>query len=157
MRYFLLNILLALAWAALTGDFSPINLLGGFVFGYAGLWVMQFVMKSSSYFVKIPQVILFILYYTTELVKANVRMAYHVLAPADKMHPGIIGIPLDITSDVQITLLANMITLTPGTLTLDVSTDRKVLYVHSIQVTSAEDFIDEIKSGFERKVLEVTG
>jgi multicomponent Na+:H+ antiporter subunit E len=157
MKYFLLNVLLALAWAALTGDFSLINFVAGFIFGYITLWVMQFVMKSSSYFTKMPEIITFVGHFLVELVKANLRMAYHVLAPLDKMKPGVIGIPLDITTDAQITMLANMITLTPGTLSLDVSTDRKVIYVHNVYVTSPEEFRREIKEGFERKVLEVTG
>lgn len=156
MIYFLLNVLLALAWAALTGKMSPENLVAGFIFGYAALWIMQFVMQSSSYFGKVPQVIWFVPYFLWELVKANVRMAYHVLMPLDTLKPGVIGIPLDITTDAQITMLANMITLTPGTLSLDVSTDRRVLYVHSFVVDNPEAFRQEIKSGFERKVLEVT-
>jgi multicomponent Na+:H+ antiporter subunit E len=157
MKYFLLNVLLALAWTALTGDFSLINFIAGFIFGYVALWVMRFVMKSSSYFTKMPQIVTFTGHFFVELIKANLRMAYHVLAPADKMRPGIIGIPLDITTDAQITLLANMITLTPGTLSLEVSTDRTVIYVHNVYVTSPEEFRREIKEGFERKVLEVTG
>ena len=156
MKPLLINILLALVWAALLGDFSAINLLFGFALGYAALWFMRDIMGFSSYSVKIAHVISFTVYYTWELIKANVRMAYSVLAPNNKMKPGIVGIPLDITTDAQIWLLANMITLTPGTLSLDVSTDRRVLYVHSIYVTDPEDFRREIKDGFERKVLEVT-
>lgn len=156
MVYFLLNVLLALAWAALTGDFSPINLVAGFVFGYAALWFMKFIMPFSTYFAKVPQVISFVLMFGWEIIKANLRMAYYVLAPIDKMNPGVIGIPLDITNDLQITMLANMITLTPGTLSLEVSTDRQVLYVHNVQVTDPDAFRQEIKEGFERQVLEVT-
>ena len=156
MKPFLINVLLALVWAALLGDFSVVNLLFGFALGYVALWFMQPIMGSSSYSLKVWHVINFTVYYSWELIKANVRMAYSVLAPNNKMRPGIIAIPLDITSDFQITLLANMITLTPGTLSLDVSTDRRVLYVHSIYVTNPEEFRREIKEGFERKVLEVT-
>lgn len=156
MRFLLLNILLSLAWGALTGDFSPQNLLAGFIFGLVALWVMRFVMKSSGYFSRMPKVLLFVPYFLWELVKANLRMAYHVLMPLRLMRPGVIGIPLDITSDTQITLLANMITLTPGTLSLEVSTDRRVLYVHSIIVDDPEAFRRSIKEGFERKILEVS-
>jgi multicomponent Na+:H+ antiporter subunit E len=53
-------------------------------------------------------------------------------------------------------MLANMITLTPGTLSLEVSTDRQVLYVHNVHVTDPDAFRQEIKEGFERQVLEVT-
>ena len=57
--------------------------------------------------------------------------------------------------DAEITLLANLITLTPGTLSVDVSDDRKYLYVHSIDCSDVEALIDDIRNGFERKILEV--
>ncbi|MEP3300463.1 MAG: Na+/H+ antiporter subunit E, partial [Roseibium sp.] len=55
----------------------------------------------------------------------------------------------------EITMLANLITLTPGTLSVDVSEDRKTLYVHCIDVPDPQATIDDIKNGFERKILEV--
>ena len=72
------------------------------------------------------------------------------------MKPGIVKIPLDARSDLEITLLANLISLTPGTLSLDVSDDRKVLYVHAMYVNDREDFVASIKNGFERRILEIT-
>ncbi len=154
MKVFILNVFLALAWAALLGEFTVINLVAGFVLGYIALWVMQFVMGGSSYFVKVRQIITLAFVFFWALIIANLRVAYSVLAPSSKMHPGIVGIPLDIKSDFEITLLANMITLTPGTLSIDVSTDRRVLYVHGMHVYDLEEFKREIKEGFERRVKE---
>jgi multicomponent Na+:H+ antiporter subunit E len=71
------------------------------------------------------------------------------------MTPAIVAIPLDIDSDGEITLLANMITLTPGTLSLDVSDDRRFLYVHGMHIKDIEAFKQEIKGGFEVIVREV--
>lgn len=155
MKIFLLNIVLALAWAALTGSFTEINLLIGFVIGYLMLWVMQSVTGSSSYYVKVPQVISLVAFFLWQLILANLRVAYSVLAPPSQMRPGIVAIPLDIEKDEEITLLANLITLTPGTLSLDVSDDRRVLYVHSMHVYDLEKFRHDIKKGFEQKVREV--
>ncbi len=155
MRLFLLNILLAITWAALLGEFTATNLLAGFVFGYLMLWVMQYVMEASNYSVKVLQIISFAAYFLWELLWANLRVAYNVLAPYDRMRPGIIAIPLDIETDVEITLLANLITLTPGTLSLDVSDDRRTLYIHNIYVSTLEDAKLDIKQGFERKIREV--
>ncbi|MCB0192935.1 MAG: Na+/H+ antiporter subunit E [Anaerolineae bacterium] len=155
MGIFLLNILLALAWAALLGEFSGINLLAGFLLGYFALWLGQFVMGTSSYFVKLRQVIELFALFIWELIKANLRVAYSVLAPFSSMRPGIIAVPLDLKTDLGITTLANMITLTPGTLSVDVSDDRKVIYVHGMHVDHLEDFKHDIKDGFERKVKEV--
>lgn len=71
------------------------------------------------------------------------------------MKPGIVKVPLDAKSDIEITLLANLISLTPGTLSLDVSNDRKVLYVHAMYISDKEKFINDIKQGFERRLLEI--
>lgn len=152
---FLLNILLALAWTALTGQFDPINFMSGFILGYLALWLMQRVVGPSNYFKKVYQVISFVLFFVVALVQANLRVAYEVLTLAHTMRPGIVAIPLDVKTDAAITLLANLITLTPGTLSLDVSADRRVLYVHTMYVDDVEQFRREIKEGFERRVMEV--
>jgi multicomponent Na+:H+ antiporter subunit E len=155
LNYIILNLLLSAAWAALTGEFTPGNLAGGFVMGYVVLWLARGALGQSSYFVKVPQVIAFIGYFLWELVKANVRVAAEVLTPGHQMRPAIVAIPLDLRSPLAITLLAQMITLTPGTLSLDVSSDRRVLYVHSMYVDDIDAFRRSIKDGFERRLLQV--
>lgn len=71
--------------------------------------------------------------------------------------PAIVAVPLDVEGDFSVTLLANVISLTPGTLTLDVSDDKRVLYIHSMYGGDDPDAVRrEIKSGLERRVLEVT-
>ena len=77
------------------------------------------------------------------------------MTPQQRMRPAIVAIPLDVRRDFEITLLANLITLTPGTLSLDVSSDKRVLYVHSMYVDDIDAFRREIKNGFERRVKEL--
>ena len=67
----------------------------------------------------------------------------------------VIEVPIEAKTDLEITLLANLITLTPGTLTLDVAPDRKSLYVHAMFVDDPEQIRAEIKNGMERRLLEV--
>ncbi|AHB47638.1 sodium:proton antiporter [Hyphomicrobium nitrativorans NL23] len=76
-----------------------------------------------------------------------------VLDPRRPLRPAIVAVPLDVKSDAGITLLANMITLTPGTTSLHVSEDRKTLYVHAMN--ASESTVADIKAGFEAKVREV--
>jgi multicomponent Na+:H+ antiporter subunit E len=155
MKIFLLNVVLALVWVALLEQFTVTNFFAGFVLGYCMLWIVQPVMSSSNYFTKVRRIIGITTLFTKELILSNLRVAYSVLASPNTMAPGIVAIPLDIKSDAEITLLANMITLTPGTLSLDVSDDRRVLYVHGMHVSDLEQFRHDIKSGFETKVREV--
>ncbi|MDR7417864.1 MAG: Na+/H+ antiporter subunit E [Armatimonadota bacterium] len=151
----LTNVLLALAWAALTGHFSLLNLALGFGLGYALLYVATRAGAGTGYFAQVWQVVGFVAFFLWELLLANLRVAYHILAPLERMRPGIVAIPLDLRTDAEITALANLITLTPGTLSLDVSTDRRVLYVHALRIEDAESFRRDIKAGFERRVREV--
>ncbi|MCH8555047.1 MAG: Na+/H+ antiporter subunit E [Schleiferiaceae bacterium] len=152
---FLMNILLALIWAALTGSFGYINIGFGFFVSYGILWVITRGRDDVNYFSKAPQVVSFLLFFIKELVKANIQVAYDVITPKDHMKPGIVAVPLEAKTAMEITLLANFITMTPGTLSLDVSTDRKVLYIHAMYVEDKQAFIDEIKNGFERRLLKI--
>lgn len=150
------NIFLAAVWAAVTGHVTVTNLAEGFVLGYVILWVVQrAVGPSSSYFRKMRQIAGFAAFYVWELILANLRVAYDVATPSYHMRPGIIAVPLDRLSDVEITLLANLITLTPGTLSLDVSADRRVLYIHAMYIDDVERVRAHIKQGYERRVVEL--
>jgi multicomponent Na+:H+ antiporter subunit E len=91
-----------------------------------------------------------------ELLLANLRLACDVLTPGYHLRPGVVAVPLDARTDTEITLLANMITLTPGSFSLDVSADRRVLYVHVMYLDEdVDEFRRRIKNGFERRILEV--
>jgi multicomponent Na+:H+ antiporter subunit E len=87
-------------------------------------------------------------YFLWEVFRANLRVGYDVLTVKHYMRPGILAIPLEARTDAEITLLANLITMTPGTLTLDVSSDRKVLFVHAMYLGEIEAF-----KKFERRLL----
>ena len=97
----------------------------------------------------------FLFFFLWELVKSNLRVAVDVVTPKHRMKPGVVAVPLDVDKDEEITLLANLISLTPGTLSLDVSDDKKVLYVHAMYVEDPEAFRKEVKEGFERRVKEL--
>ena len=153
---FLANLLLTFIWVALTGSFTFANILFGFIFSYFVLFIITRGSGRARYFRLVPKLIGFFFYFLYQLIKANVQVAWEVGTPKLHMTPGIVGVPLDVQSDAQITLLANMITLTPGTLSLDVSEDKKVLYVYSMYITNREDFVKEIKDGFEKRILEIS-
>jgi multicomponent Na+:H+ antiporter subunit E len=86
-----------------------------------------------------------------ELVIANFRVATDVLR-GNGIEPAVVAIPLDVTSDGAILLLSMLINITPGSVTIDLSDDRKTLYVHVMHMKSPEETRQEIKGGFERRV-----
>ena len=77
-----------------------------------------------------------------------------VLSPKMDLKPGIFAYPLKVDRDFEITLLANLITLTPGTLSVDVSDDRRILYVHALDCSDPDQTRRDIAEGFERKIME---
>jgi multicomponent Na+:H+ antiporter subunit E len=151
----LVNVLLAIAWSALTGKFGVVDLGFGFALGFGILWIAAGRGSGAAYFRGVPRTVGFVLYALWELLLANLKVARLVLTPRIRLRPGIVAVPLDLRTDAEITTLANLITLTPGTLSLDVSHDRRVLYVHAIEVVDPEEFRRETKRGFERAVAEV--
>mgnify|MGYP000227023876 CR=1 FL=1 len=151
---FLINILLALAWGAVTGSFSEVNLAFGFILGFGALYLIREQVGTAAYFHRFSKALGLAILFVYELVLSAWRVAMIVLRPKIELQPGIIAFPLTVDRDFEITMLANLITLTPGTLSVDVSEDRKTLYVHCIDVPDPQATIDDIKNGFERKILE---
>lgn len=147
------NIVLAAVWAALAGGFTGANLAVGFVVGWAVLgftWGFR-----RSYFRKAPLLARFLGFYLWELLLANVRVAFDVATPRHRSRPAVLEVPLEAKTDLEIMLLTNLITLTPGTLALDLADDRRTLLVHAMFVEDPARFTASIKDGLERRLLEV--
>lgn len=147
------SILLALAWAALQGEITLANLLVGYGFGYIILALLaKGGVMPSSLASRTARAAGLAGFFARELVLANVRVAVDVLRPRTGIRPAVIAIPLDVTRDGEILLLSMLINITPGSVTIDLSDDRRTLYVHVMHMKTAEESRREIKEGFERRV-----
>lgn len=155
VKQFLMNLLLAFIWVALTGSLYFSNFYFGFLLGFFILWLMNRSEEDHRYFSRVPKIISFILYFIYELAKANIQVAYDVMTPKFFMKPGIIRYPMNARSDFEINMLSTVISLTPGTLIMDISEDKTVLYIHVMYIKDKDKFIRQIKNGFERRLLEV--
>lgn len=151
-----LNLILAFVWAGLLGSLNLETFVSGLLVSYFLLHVVTRGRPGhDAYFGRVPRFLRFVLYYLWEMVKSNAMIAYDVLTPTHHMKPGVVAIPLDAKTDIEITALANLITMTPGTLSLDVSPDRRTLYVHAMYIHDAEALRRDIKDNLERRVLEL--
>lgn len=173
MRYFLIRMmLLTLAWAVLQGSFSLVNLLIGAILSIVLLWFLRPLYEdtwSSSEPVTFRStveqakqffwVIELLAYFVYELVLSSVQVAAAVLRPNMRLTPGVVALPLDAKSDLEITVLANLISLTPGTLSLEVAPDKTKLYIHSMFVEGEEaaETSAYIKRTLERRVIRALG
>lgn len=164
-----LNFILALTWMILQRSFTFSDFIVGFSLGFAVITIAQVALREQlletanfqrrqdigRYPLIVWKVFGFILFAFWSIIKANIDVARIVLRPQLNINPGIIAVPLDVRSEIGITLLANLITLTPGTISIDISTDRDTLYVHCIDIQDADALRADIKQSFERRVMEL--
>ncbi len=155
MNIFALNVVLAVAWAALTGNISLPNILIGFALGSAALYVTRPLYPGCDrYFTRGSSWLRLILMFHWELVLGSIQVVIDVLTPQHRSRPGIISVPLDTHREMAILVLTNYISLTPGTLCLDVSDDCRTLYIHAMFTEDPDAIRRGIKDGVERRVKE---
>lgn len=158
----LYNLLLALAWVLITGRYTPVDFAFGFALGYVVLWAGQRALgreddERSQYFTRVFAVLTLAWVFVVELVLSGLRVAWVVLQPRPRVHPGILALPIQVGSAAELTVLASLLTLTPGTLTVDVSEDRSLLYVHVFDVADPEALRRDIQERFVRRVRAAMG
>ncbi len=136
----LLNILLAFVWGAVNASLAPSTLVVGFIFGYLVILLFDGLLGGDGrYGFRFFYWIRLTLWLLREIVLSSFRVAWTVLSPSLKdVNPGIFGIPLDVETDASITLMANLISLTPGTLSIDISHDRKTIYIHDMYIDDGD-------------------
>ncbi|MFS0780344.1 Na+/H+ antiporter subunit E [Bacillus sp. 1P06AnD] len=152
----LLNVFLALIWMFLSTSTQPSSFIAGYLLGLLILIGFRRFFRSTFYLVRIWAVVKLIFIFFKELILSNIAVLKVILRPKLDMNPGIFALKTELKSDWEITLLANLITLTPGTLVVDVSDDNSTLYVHAMDIQDVQDEIDGIKNTFEKAIMEVS-
>lgn len=154
---FLLNLVLAVVYVALVAEMSYFNFIAGFVVGYIVIWVYGLSKPDGPrYNQRVFQFIRFVGYFLWILTKANLQIAWEIITPKLNQTPRIIRYPVEGFTDVEITTLANLITLTPGTLVVDVSDDNNWLYIHCMYAREPEVAVaglDELATRMRQEVF----
>ena len=156
-------IVLALIWASLQGSFGISDLLFGLLLGgLVNVFAQPIFDRSEdksafegvSVLYRLYRFFVLLLVFLRELAVSSLTVARIVVAPSLDIRPAVVEYPLDVKTQREITALANLISLTPGTLSLDVSADRRHLYIHSMSVDTEDgrELIDDIKTSLERQV-----
>lgn len=135
-------------------DYVSVTILS-FIASFVVLWLLSYLF-SRKYFNRIINFFYLIIYFNKEFIKANLKLSYEIISVRFYLEPAVIAVPLDIKADLGIMILANLITLTPGTLSLEISDDRKYIYVHTLYMEGGiERFKNKIKRGFEQKIIAI--
>ncbi|MEO1192656.1 MAG: Na+/H+ antiporter subunit E [Pseudomonadota bacterium] len=154
MNLYILNGGLALGWSALMGNFTLSSLTVGFILGYFALLLARPLFGETTYFERIWYILRLAFLFVYELIVSSLQVVWDVVTPTHLSRPGIIAMPLAAKGEGEILLVANLISLTPGTLSLDVSDDQETLYVHGMFVDDPDALRAELKNGMERWVME---
>ncbi|MBX3003143.1 MAG: Na+/H+ antiporter subunit E [Anaerolineales bacterium] len=150
----IVNACLAIFWYIFFPGDEARNLLLGFAVGALALSIYH-----RGYGLRIWWLLSYLAFVAWEIVLSNAKLTWWILHPKLEFHPGIVAVPLTLDSDFEITVLVTMITLTPGTVSVDLRKDRRgrdVVYIHSFFVKDADSFRHEIKETFERRLSLVT-
>lgn len=154
MKKILVHIFLALSWLLLSpGSLTSSNFLLGIAVGFLIISLFGFIKRDFSYPIKWIIFIRFSLFVFWDILVSNIRVAREVLTPKALCRPGIIAIPILFRNPVEITVLASIISITPGTLTLDVSSDRRHLYMHTMFIDDIDKIKKEIIKQYETRLI----
>ncbi|WP_110928633.1 Na+/H+ antiporter subunit E [Bacillus massiliglaciei] len=152
----LLNVFLAFIWMFLKSDYHLSTFAVGYILGFLIMLACRNFFNQPFYLGRIVAIIKLILIFFKELILSNISVTKLVLKPRLDIRPGIFALETELTKDWEITTLANLITLTPGTLVVDVSLDNKILYIHAVDIAEKREVIDSIKNSFEKAIMEVS-
>ncbi|ELZ26732.1 multisubunit na+/h+ antiporter, mnhe subunit [Halogeometricum pallidum JCM 14848] len=154
-RWPLTGALLAVLWIFVRGvELDPRALVGELLIGLVvGMLIAYFLrgfytptLGPVRAFKVAPYAGLYLLVFLKELVTANWDVAKRVLAPSMPIDPGVIEVPLRVRTAAAITTIANSITLTPGTLTMDYNAQTNTLYVHSLDGSDPDALLEPIRT-----------
>nr|WP_298146505.1 Na+/H+ antiporter subunit E [uncultured Pseudomonas sp.] len=151
----MLSLCLLLVWLLLVNSLS----LGHWLLGALLGWLIP--LLTQVFWIDPPRVYrplklcLFLLRVLGDIVVANLHVAKLILGPLDTLRPAFVEVPMLLQDDLALTMLASVVSLTPGTVSADLSDDRRVLLVHSLDVADEAALVAEIKSRYEAPLLEV--
>jgi multicomponent Na+:H+ antiporter subunit E len=152
----LLNFILGFIWMFLSNDYSSLAFAKGYFFGILILFVLRRFFQHRFYIYNVIAIIKLLYIFLIELVKSNISVLKVILSPKLNLRPGIFALETELKKDWEITILSNLITLTPGTLVLEVSEDNKTLYIHAMDIDDVEQAKLDIKNTFEKAIKEVS-
>ncbi len=164
MKIFLLHIVIAL-----TTSYELLRSVFASVVPYTAtyallLFILVFILfwlttplYDLTYFRKLPKALGLFSYFVKEMIIANLKIAYDIVTPRMRMTPAVLQLPLSAKTHLEITLLTIIISLTPGTLSLDLDEENHIMYIHSLYLDEgdADKLRLSIKNGFERRLLEI--
>src|SRR5690625_946331 len=150
------NVIISFMWMFLSESYTFISFLFDYILGALLLLLLNRFFPDRFYLKPIYKLFVLVLIFIRELILSNIDIVKLVYARKPNFEPGIFAMPIEVKRNWEITLLANLITLTPGTLSVAVSDDNSKIFIHAMHIDDIEESINDIKNTFERAIMEVT-
>ncbi len=150
-----LTLLLAVIWLALVNSVALGHVLLGLFLGWAIVWLTRDFLLNVPHLRRPLKLAVFLAKVFYDIVLANLHVARLVLGPKDRLQPAFVEVPMDIEDEFLLSLLACVVSLTPGTVSAGLSNDHKTLLLHGLNVPDTDAMIAEIKSRYEAPLLEI--
>lgn len=150
-----LSLVLAVVWLLLANTVAPLHLVAAVAIG----WLVP--LATEAFWPERPRVhrpgrlLRFALTVLWDIVRANLSVAALILGRRARLRPAFVRLPLALRTDFAITLLAGTVSLTPGTVSAELSADRRVLLVHALDVDDPQALVAEIKNRYEAPLQEI--
>lgn len=128
-----------MVWTALWGDLSVANLVWGVVLGILTVLLVPIRHMAHRVAIRPIRMVRFVAVFAWALVSASAEVAWEIITPTSRINEGIVAVRLRTSSPGMMTLIANMVSLTPGTLTLEVDQASAMLYVHALHMGGVEE------------------
>ncbi|KYG32457.1 cation:proton antiporter [Alkalihalobacillus trypoxylicola] len=152
----LINFALAIAWMFLYNTYDLPTFIIGYIVGFIILFLMRRIFPSRLYIIRVYGVVHLLFVFIRELIISNYSVMRLILKPKLDIKPGIFTLHVSYNSDWELTLLSLLISLTPGTVVIDVSHDKQKMYIHSMNIDDIESSIHHIEESFQKVILEVS-
>ena len=153
----LLSAALAISWLLLTGERTLAHLLLGIALGVIIPLTIAPFLEHLPKVLSARAAIALTLRVTWDIVLANIAVSRLVLGPMGRLRPVFLHVPLAVTHPQAVALLASIITMTPGTVSITVNDEKRELLVHALDCPDPEKAIADIKSRYEKPLLEIFG
>src|SRR5699024_672111 len=151
-----INLIISFMWMFLSESYTFISFLFGYLLGAILLLILNRFFIGPFYLKRLYRLCILFLIFIRELISSNIQIVKYVYKKDLNIEPGIFAMPIEVKQSWEITLLANLITLTPGTLTVAISDDQTQLFIHALDIDTKEESISDIKNTFEKAIMEVT-
>lgn len=152
----LINLFIAFLWMFLQDEWSMLSFFSGYLVGLLIVYSLRRFFKKRFYLWTLFAVIKLFLVFSWELILSSILVVKQIMAPKIKVTPGIFRLETELETDLEITLLSMLVTLTPGSVVLDVTEDHKTLYVHAMDIPESSDAVIKSVKAFEKAIKDVT-